>query len=148
VPGYEAPVYICWGQVNRSALIRIPRYSPGREQATRCELRCPDPSCNPYLAFAAMLRAGLEGVRQKLEPPAPVEENVYCFDDKKLEELSIGMLPQTLNEALREMRKSDLVRDTMGEHVFEEFGRSAQAQWDAFRLQVTPWEIETYLPVY
>jgi glutamine synthetase len=148
VPGYEAPVYICWGQVNRSALIRIPRYSPGREQATRCELRCPDPSCNPYLAFAVMLRAGLEGVRQKLEPPAPVEENVYCFDDKKLEELSIGMLPQTLNEALREMRKSDLMRDTMGEHVFEEFGRSAQAQWDAFRLQVTPWEIETYLPVY
>jgi glutamine synthetase len=148
VPGYEAPVYICWGQTNRSALIRIPRYSPGREQATRCELRCPDPSCNPYLAFAVMLRAGLEGVRQKMTPPAPVEENVYHFDDAKLAEMSIGVLPQTLNESIREMQKSEIVREALGEHIFDEFTRSARSQWDAFRLQVTPWEIENYLPLY
>jgi glutamine synthetase len=147
VPGYEAPVYICWGQTNRSALIRIPRYTPGREGATRCELRCPDPAANPYLAFALMLRAGLDGIRNKMTPPAPIEENVYHFDDAELEKRSIGTLPQTLNEAMREMRASELVRDALGDHLFEEVLNHGKAQWDGFRLQVTPWELETYLPL-
>ena len=93
VPGYRAPVYICWGQRNRSALIRVPRFSPGREKSTRAELRCPDPSCSPYLAFAVMLRAGLDGIKRKLKPPEPVEEDVYHFDDAKLASKDITTLP-------------------------------------------------------
>ena len=145
VPGYEAPVYICWGQVNRSALIRIPRYSNGRDERTRLELRCPDPSCNPYLAYATMLKTGLEGVRQKLMPPPPVEENVYDFSDEKLYELSIESLPGSLMEALGELERDEVLRETLGEHVYESFMRAKKTEWDRYRTQVTRWEIDQYL---
>ncbi len=144
-PGYEAPVYICWGQINRSALIRIPRYSLGREQSTRLELRCPDPSCNPYLAFAAMLWAGLDGLERELEPPPPVEENVYHFDDAKLRELDITTLPSTLKEAIDELEKDEVLQQALGEHAYQAFVRAKKAEWDAYRIQVTDWELDRYL---
>src|SRR5690606_32489591 len=100
VPGYEAPVYICWARINRASLIRIPQYSPGREQSTRVELRFPDPSCNPYLAFAVMLAAGLDGIERELTPPSPVEEDVYHFDANQLAEQNIAQLPGSLDEAI------------------------------------------------
>ena len=147
VPGYEAPVYICWGQINRSALIRIPRYSNGRDERSRMELRCPDPSCNPYLAYAAMLRTGLEGIRQKLTPPPPVEENVYDFGDEQLCEKSIESLPGSLVEALGELERDEVLRETLGEHLYEAFMRAKMTEWDQYSIQVTPWEIEQYLPL-
>lgn len=145
VPGYEAPVYICWGQINRSALIRIPRYTNGLDDRTRLELRCPDPSCNPYLAYAAMLKTGLEGIRQKLTPPPPVEENVYDFSDEKLKEMSIDSLPGSLMEALGELERDEVLRETLGEHVYEAFMRAKRTEWDLYRTQVTEWEIDQYL---
>jgi glutamine synthetase len=144
-PGYEAPVYVCWGQINRSALIRIPRYSPGREQSTRLELRCPDPSCNPYLAFAVMLWAGLDGIERELEPPPPVEENVYDFDDARLRELDIATLPGTLKEAIDELGKDEVLQQALGEHAYQAFVRAKKAEWDEYRIQVTDWEINRYL---
>lgn len=147
VPGYEAPVYICWGQINRSALIRIPSISPGQEQAVRAELRCPDPSCNPYLAFAVMLWAGLDGIEQGLTPPDPVNEDVYHFDDAKLKELYIETLPASLSEALDEMEKSEIVRKALGEHTFRRFLEAKRQEWDEYRISVTDWELKRYLPV-
>jgi len=145
VPGYEAPVYICWGRRNRSALIRVPEYFPGKESATRMELRCPDPSCNPYLAFAVMLRAGLEGVRKKIEPPEPVEEDVYEFDDKKLAEFYIETLPGSLGEAIGELKGSGLMKETLGEFTLNRYLAAKAEEWDEYRLQVTRWEIDRYL---
>jgi glutamine synthetase len=145
VPGYEAPAYICWAQINRSALIRIPRYSPGRENSTRAELRCPDPSCNPYLAFAVMLAAGLDGIDRDLTPPAAVNEDVYLFDEEELREHSIGVLPGTLGEALLTLAADDVVRDALGDHVYQAFTRAKQAEWDDYRIRVTEWELERYL---
>jgi len=147
VPGYEAPVYICWGQINRSALIRIPRFSPGRESATRAELRYPDPSCNPYLAFACMLKAGLDGVKRGLTPPTPVEENVYHFDDARLAELHIAQLPGSLQEALNLMEQDPLIAQTLGEHTYNRFLETKRQEWDQYRIQVTDWEIERYLEI-
>jgi glutamine synthetase len=144
-PGYEAPVYICWAHINRSALIRVPKHMPGREQAARAELRCPDPSANPYLAFAAMLAAGLDGIRRGLEPPEPVEEDVYDFDDHRLQELGIASLPGTLEEALDRLERDDLVRGALGPHAYEAFMRAKRAEWEAYRIQVTDWELERYL---
>lgn len=144
VVGYEAPVYICWGQRNRSALIRIPRYSKGRDKAVRAELRCPDPSCNPYLAFALMLEAGLEGIKNKEMPPEPVEEDTYEFDDTKLAERYIKTLPGSLEEALDEMEKSKLARNALGEYAFEKYMESKRAEWEEYRIQVTPWEHNRY----
>jgi glutamine synthetase len=146
-PGYEAPVYICWGQINRSALIRIPSYAPGREQSVRAELRCPDPSCNPYLALAVMLHAGLDGIERGLEPPDAVDENVYGFDDRRLEEMAIGTLPGSLGEALKEMSESEWMREVLGEHTFSYYLRAKRQEWDAFRIHVTDWEIRRYLEV-
>jgi glutamine synthetase len=145
VPGYEAPVYICWAQINRSALIRIPRYSPGREESTRVELRFPDPSCNPYLAFATMLEAGMDGIRNKMEPPAPVGDDVYEYSPEKLIEHGINTLPGTLAAALEELAKDDVVRGALGEHVFDVFHRAKSTEWEEYRLQVTGWEQERYL---
>jgi glutamine synthetase len=145
VPGYEAPVYICWGRKNRSALIRVPEYFPGNEKAVRAELRCPDPSCNPYLAFAAMLKAGLNGIKNKIAPPEPVEEDVYEFDDRQLEKFYIKTLPGSLSEAIVEMRKSVLVKETLGDFTFERYLNAKTREWDEYRLQVTGWEIERYL---
>jgi glutamine synthetase len=144
-PGYEAPVYICWAQTNRSALIRVPHYSPGREQSARAELRCPDPSANPYLAFAAMLTAGLDGITRRLPAPDPVEEDVYLFDDAKLTQLGIASLPGTLEEALDALEADDVVRGALGEHVYAAFLRAKRAEWDEYRIQVTDWELKRYL---
>lgn len=145
VSGYEAPVYICWGQVNRSALIRIPRYSPGREQSTRMELRCPDPSCNPYLAFAAMLSAGLDGIKKKLKPPKPVEEDVYRIEPSRLSEMKIDTLPFSIKRAVEELEKDEVIRQALGKHTFEKFREAKLAEFDDYRMQITAWEINKYL---
>jgi glutamine synthetase len=147
VPGYEAPVYICWGQTNRSALIRIPRTSPGRENSTRAELRSPDPSCNPYLAFAAMLAAGLDGVKRGLRPPNPVEENVYDFDDAKLTQLNIATLPASLEESLKELEGDPLLQNVLGDHTYQRFLEIKRSEWHDYRRQVTHWELDRYLEV-
>jgi len=147
VPGYEAPVYICWAQINRSALIRIPRYSEGREQSTRAELRCPDPSCNPYLAFAVMLKTGLDGIKKKKEPPMPVEENVYHFDDDHLKKLNISTLPYSLWDALKELEKDEVVKEALGKMFYERYIQIKKAEWDSYRIQVTDWELKRYLEV-
>jgi len=144
VRGYEAPVYICWAQRNRSALIRVPRYSVGREKSTRLELRCPDPSCNPYLAFAVMLAAGLKGIEEKIEPPEPVEEDVYGFDDGKLAKFYIKTLPADLGEAIDEFRKSKLMKETLGEHVFNKYLEAKMTEWNEFQRSVTDWELNKY----
>jgi len=148
VPGYEAPVYVSWARINRSALIRVPQTARGRSEATRIELRCPDPSCNPYLAFAVMLAAGLDGVRRKLTPPPPVEENLYHFDDQMMTKHAIGTLPGTLKEALDELSRDDIVREALGEHVYDWFVEAKRSEWDEYRKRVSPWEIERYLDTY
>ena len=145
VPGYEAPVYICWARINRSALIRIPQYAPGREQSTRAELRFPDPSCNPYLAFAAMLGAGLDGIERRLLPPTAVEEDVYHFDDAKLAKLSISTLPASLAEALDEFEQDPVLQEALGSKAVAAFLRIKRQEWNEFRLNVSPWERERYL---
>ena len=147
VPGYEAPVYIAWSQRNRSALVRVPCYKPGKEQATRAELRCPDPACNPYLAFAVMLMAGLKGIEEKYELTAPMEKNLYHLTDSERKELGIESLPASLGEALAITETSELVRRTLGDHAFERFIEVKKWEWDDFRIQVTGYELEKYLPV-
>ena len=148
VPGYEAPVYVCWAHINRSALIRIPRYSPGREQSTRAELRCPDPSCNPYLAFAVMLKAGLDGIKRKLTPPKPVEEDVYAFDEQMLEQRGIETLPGSLGEAIQELEKDKVILNALGLHTTPLYIKAKKKEWDSYRIQVTPWEHERYFEKY
>ena len=148
VPGYEAPVYISWARVNRSALIRVPKNRPGKDQAARIELRCPDPSSNPYLAFAVMLRSGLEGIEQDLEVPEPVEENLYHFDESELLRRNIQTLPGSLAEALDEMERDELVRETLGQHITERLLEAKREEWDQYRKVVTQWEIDRYLEVY
>jgi glutamine synthetase len=148
VPGYEAPVYVCWAQINRSALIRIPRVSPGQHKATRVELRCPDPSCNPYLAFAAMLSAGLDGIERQLPAPEPMNNvNLYEMSAEELAERRIAQLPASLPEALAEFEADAMLRSALGEDIFEAFHRAKMAEWDMFRIRVTDWEVETYLQV-
>ena len=144
VRGYEAPVYICWAQRNRSALIRVPGYSKGREKSTRLELRCPDPSCNPYLAFAVMLTAGLKGINEKVEPPSPVEEDVYGFDNGKLAKFYIKTLPVDLGEAIEEFEKSRFMKETLGEHVFSKYLNIKKAEWNEYQRSVTDWELNRY----
>ncbi|MBN1170532.1 glutamine synthetase [Candidatus Micrarchaeota archaeon] len=148
VPGYEAPVYLSWGNTNRSALIRIPRYSKGKSQSTRCELRCPDPSCNLYLAFAVMLKAGLDGIMNGLEPPSPIEENLYGFDNRKLEELHIETLPSSLNEALKCLKSDSVIKEALGQHTYEKYLEAKIEEWNSYRMHVTSWEIERYLEKY
>ena len=148
VPGYEAPVYVSWAQTNRSALVRIPRTRGGNVAATRVELRCPDPSCNPYLAFAAMLAAGLDGIERDLPLPEPVEENLYHFTDDDLRRRNIPTLPATLGEALAEMAASQVVREALGDHIFERLMEGQKAEWGEFRRHVSSWERERYLEVY
>ncbi len=147
VPGYEAPVYVCWAQINRSALIRIPRIAPGREKATRIELRCPDPSNNPYLAFSVMLKAGLEGVKKGLVPAAPTEEDVYEFSKEELKKHNISTLTSSLKEALDEMENGTIAKAALGESTFQKFIDAKNAEWDDYRIKVTPWEIERYLEI-
>jgi len=144
VRGYEAPVYICWAQRNRSALIRVPRYSEGREKSTRLELRCPDPSCNPYLAFTVMLAAGLKGINKKIDPPSPVEEDVYGFDNGKLAKFYIKTLPVDLGEAIEEFEKSKFMKETLGEHVFNKYLNIKKTEWNEYQKSVTDWELNRY----
>jgi glutamine synthetase len=147
VPGYEAPVYVAWSRRNRSALIRIPLYHPGKEQATRAEIRCPDPACNPYLTFAALLQAGLEGIEQGYELPPPMEQNLYHLTAEQRKERGIVALPETLGEAIDELADSDLARRALGPHVFGRYVELKRKEWDDYRVQLTPWELENYLPV-
>ena len=147
VAGYEAPVYISWGQRNRTALIRVPLYRPQNEQATRAELRSPDPSCNPYLAFAVMLAAGLEGIEKRYKVPAPVEPNIYEMEMEERKRRGLHSLPGNLFEAIEETRKSALVRNTLGEHIFTRFILNKEREWEEYRIQITSHEIKKYLPI-
>ncbi|MFN8151122.1 MAG: type I glutamate--ammonia ligase [Solirubrobacterales bacterium] len=147
VPGYEAPVYLAWSRRNRSALIRVPLYHPGKEMATRAELRCPDPACNPYLCFAGMLHAGLEGIEKGYELPEPMEQNLYHLAPEERHRRGIEQLPENLGEAIELAAESELMLRTLGEHTFNRFIEIKRAEWEDYRLQVTPWEIEQFLPV-
>ena len=147
VSGYEAPVYICWAHRNRSALVRVPMYKPGKENATRIELRSPDPACNPYLAFSVMLAAGLDGIEKGMTLPADVTDDVYEMSDAHRAELGIGQLPGDLDEAIVAMESSDLVREALGEQVFNWFLRNKKAEWHRYHTRVTPFELEEYLPL-
>jgi len=148
VSGFEAPVYITWAAMNRSALVRVPKWFRQRKEAARIELRCPDPCCNPYLAFAVMLQAGMDGVKNNLTPAEPVEENVYQLDGESLAKKNIRVLPTSLQEALDELKKDKLIRDVLGEHLFEKYLDIKTKECDEFRKQVTNWEIETYLDIF
>ncbi|NLP36726.1 MAG: type I glutamate--ammonia ligase [Firmicutes bacterium] len=145
VPGYEAPVYIAWSEQNRSPLVRIPAR---RGIGTRIELRNPDPSCNPYLALAVTLAAGLDGIKNKIAPPAPVDQNIYDLTDKEREALGIEMLPQDLGEALEELEKNTLIKKTLGEHLYNSFMNAKKIEWRRYRTQVHQWELDSYLTVY
>ncbi len=146
-PGYEAPCYITWARRNRSDLIRVPEYKPGKENATRIEYRAPDPACNPYLAFSVMLAAGLDGVEKRLQPPEPVEENVYEMSEEDRQKRGISTLPGGLWEAVELMEKSSLVREALGDHVFFTFLKNKKIEWDRYRTQVTDYELKRYLPI-
>jgi glutamine synthetase len=143
--GYEAPVHITWGRINRSALIRIPRAHT--EESTRIELRCPDPSCNPYLAFAVMLGAGLDGIRRELQVPEAMEENVYVASDQQRKS-ALNVLPGSLDEAIEELEKDTVIREALGAHICERFVSAKRLEWDDYRLEVTPWELTKYLANY
>ncbi|ADQ04102.1 glutamine synthetase, type I [Caldicellulosiruptor owensensis OL] len=145
VPGYEAPVYIAWSPKNRSPLIRVPAK---RGQATRIELRNPDPAANPYLAFAAVLAAGLDGIKNKIEPPEPVEENIFEMSEEERARRGIGSLPGSLEEAIKEFENSALMRETLGEHIFEKYLEAKKLEWDDYRTKVHQWEIDSYLTKY
>jgi glutamine synthetase len=147
VPGFEAPVYIAWSRRNRSALVRVPVYHPGKERATRAELRCPDPSCNPYLTFAAMLHAGLEGIEKDYELPPPIERNLYDLTEDERQSMGVDHLPETLGDAIDEMAKSEVVEKALGDHIFPRYIDLKREEWLDYRVQVTPWELEQYLSV-
>ena len=147
VPGFEAPVYVAWSQRNRSALIRIPLYKPGSEQATRAEIRCPDPACNPYLTFAALLHAGLDGIEQGYELPPPMETNLYHLTPEERREQGIVSLPETLGEAIDELAALDLMRRALGDHIFDAYVKLKRKEWDEYRVQLTQWELDRYLGV-
>ena len=147
MPGFEAPVYIAWSRRNRSALVRVPVYHPGKERATRAELRCPDPSCNPYLTFAAMLHAGLEGIEKGYELPPPIERNLYDLTEEERQEMGVDHLPETLGDAIDAMSKSEVVEKALGDHIFPRYIDLKREEWLQYRVQVTPWELEQYLSV-
>jgi glutamine synthetase len=148
VPGYEAPVYIGWAQINRSALIRIPRYTPGNNKAIRAELRCPDPSANPYLAFTVILAAALDGIERKLPVPAPLNNvNIYHLTEEERTSMNILSLPGSLSEALRELEKDEVLKEALGPVTYEAFVRAKWAEVEENRMKVTDWEVERYLEV-
>lgn len=155
IEGYEAPVYIAWGQKNRSAYVRVPEYQPGKERATRIELRSPDPSCNLYLAFATMFMAGLKGIDKKYDLPDPVEENIYRMSNNRQKKFKIKTLPRTLKDALRAMEKSELLRETLGDHIFRTFIANKKLEIQEymqnvsgeFDKQVSEYEVRRYLPL-
>jgi glutamine synthetase len=142
VPGYEAPVYIAWSEKNRSALVRIPAK---RGLSTRVEFRSPDPSCNPYLAIAACLQAGLDGIKQNVLPPEIIDRNIYHMSNEERKELGISTLPGSLTEALEELKADTVIVKSLGEHVFNHFLEAKSKEWDNYRIQVHQWEISEYL---
>jgi glutamine synthetase len=146
VPGYEAPVSLSWARINRSALIRVPRVS--QIEATRLELRFPDPSCNPYLAFAAMLTAGLDGIEKGMEAPPALEENLYELDDERRAQRQIKTLPGSLREALDCLAEDKVVQDALGSHIYERFMSAKKQEWDDYRVRVSEWEVDRYLATY
>ncbi len=147
VPGYEAPVYVSWARRNRSTLVRVPMYKPGKEEATRIEYRAPDPACNPYLAFAVILAAGIKGIEGNYSLPEPIEEDVYHMPKKARKKLGIESLPGSLYEAILEMEKSEVVKEALGEHIFFKFIENKKIEWDMYHIHVSNFEIEKYLPI-
>lgn len=147
VPGYEAPVYVSWARRNRSAMIRVPMYKPGKEKATRVEFRSPDPACNPYLAFAVMLGAGLEGIEKKYELADPIEEDIFEMNPSERKAHGITDLPGNLYAAILETEKSELVKKVFGDHVFNKFIENKKIEWDKYRIHVSQFELDKYLPV-
>ena len=147
VPGYEAPVYISWARRNRSTMIRVPMYKPGKETATRIEFRAPDPACNPYLAFAVMLAAGLEGIENEYSLPDPIEEDIYSMSNSEKKKRGIVTLPGNLYEAILEVEKSELVRKALGEHIFNKFMENKKIEWDLYRTHISQYELDKYLPI-
>jgi glutamine synthetase len=147
VPGYEAPVYIAWSRRNRSALIRVPEYHPGREKATRAEFRSPDPACNPYLTFAVMLEAGLEGIEKEYKLTEPMEKNLYHLSNEERKELGVESLPDSLGEAVLITEESKLIKRTLGEHVFTRFIELKKKEWEDYRIQLTKYELDKLLPI-
>jgi glutamine synthetase len=147
VPGYEAPVYVSWARRNRSAMVRVPMYKPGKEAATRMEFRSPDPSCNPYLAFAVMLGAGLEGIANKYELPDPIEEDIFEMNPAERKAYGITDLPGNLYAAILEAEKSDLVKKILGDHIFEKFIENKKIEWDNYRTHVSQYELDKYLSI-
>jgi len=148
ISGFEAPIYITWASMNRSALIRVPQWFRQKQESARVELRCPDATCNPYLAFAVMLRAGLDGIKNNLSPPQPVEENVYQLDRESLVNKKVDVLPTSLWEALNELKRDKLTQEVLGNHLLERYINIKTKEWDEFKAQVTPWEIDKYLGIY
>lgn len=148
ITGFEAPVYITWAGMNRSALIRIPRWFRRSPNSARIELRCPDPTANPYLAFAVMLRAGLDGIKQKLIPQKPTEENVYQLKEEVLLNKKIKTLPTSLWEALNEMKNNKIIKETLGDELFKKYLEIKKREWSEFKTHVTFWELEKYLDIY
>jgi len=147
VPGFEAPVYICWARRNRSALVRVPMYKPGKEGATRIEFRSPDPACNPYLAFAAMLAAGLKGIEEEYELPPEASDNIYEMSEAERRAAGIESLPEDLYEAIHLAEASELLREALGDHVVEYLIRNKREEWSTYQAYVTPYELERYLPL-
>ncbi|MFW6323901.1 MAG: glutamine synthetase family protein, partial [Desulfovibrionales bacterium] len=147
VPGYEAPVYVAWARRNRSSLVRVPMYKPGKEAATRVELRSPDPACNPYLAFAVNLAAGLKGIEEGYELPDPVEEDIFEMTAAQRDEYKIESLPGSLYEAIQTLADSELVREALGDHIFTKFIENKIIEWDGYRTHVSKYEINKYLPL-
>lgn len=147
VPGYEAPVYISWGQKNRSALVRVPRVKVGKETSSRIELRSPDPVCNPYLAFACMIASGMDGVEKKFPLPPPIEENIYEMSPKEREERGIATLPDNLFEAIQVAKESEFLKEILGEHIYYKLIDNKLIEWDQYRIQVSDWELKKYLPI-
>ena len=145
VPGYEAPVYIAWSSTNRSPLIRIPA---SRGAGTRIELRCPDPSANPYLALAVCLRAGLDGIINQIEPPASVDTNIFAMSEEEKKKLGIEAIPGTLIEAVNELEKDEFIRDVLGRHVSTKYIEAKRKEWANYASQVTDWEVNQYLNQY
>ncbi len=147
VTGFEAPVYISWARINRSALMRVPHWFEDKPNSARIELRCPDPACNPYLAFAVMLATGLDGIRKNIKLSEPVEEDLYKFDEEKLAAKNIDTLPSSLYEAIDELKNNKLMREALGEHLYKRYIRIKTREWNEFKMQVTEWEVEKYLDI-
>ncbi len=147
VPGYEAPVYISWGRRNRSSMVRVPMYRSGKERATRIELRSPDPATNPYLAFACILAAGLKGIENSYQLGEPIEENIFLMSEEKKTSLKIDTLPNSLENAVKELVGSELARETLGDHIFDKLIENKKIEWDRYRMHVSQFEQEKYLPM-